>query len=64
MSKPMILIVRSRYPHKKHIKTNYESQSPNDPVLNDKIRKKKSIKKHIKRFETTQVNLLRIILKS
>jgi len=45
MSKPMTLIMRSRYPHKKHIKTNYESQTPNDPVLNDKIRKKNQLKK-------------------
>jgi hypothetical protein len=36
----MTLIVRSRYLHKKQIKTNYEAQSPIDPELNDEIRKK------------------------
>jgi hypothetical protein len=36
----MTLIVRSRYPHKKQIKTNYEAQSSIDPELNDEIKKK------------------------
>ena len=40
----MTLIMRLRYPHKKQIKTDYETQFSTDPILNDKI-KKNSIKK-------------------
>jgi len=40
MPKLVTLIVRSRYSHKKYIKTDYETQFPTDPILNDKIEKK------------------------
>jgi len=42
--KLVTLIVRSRYSCKKQIKINYEIEFSTDPMLNDKIRKKKSIK--------------------
>jgi len=32
--------MRPRYPHRKQIKTNYETQFPTDLVLNNKIEKK------------------------
>jgi hypothetical protein len=54
----MTLIMRLRYPHKKQIKTDYETQFSTDPILNDKI-KKNSIKK--KHRESTGVNSLNII---
>jgi hypothetical protein len=44
MTKPVTLIVRSRYSHKKHIKTDYEVQFSTSLILNDKIRKNKSVK--------------------
>jgi hypothetical protein len=31
--------MRSRYPHRKQIKIDYEVQFPTDPILNDKIEK-------------------------
>jgi len=40
MSKLANLIIRSIYPYKKKIKTNYEIQFSIDPVLNDGIEKK------------------------
>ena len=43
MPKPMNLILRPRYCHKKQIKIYYETQFSIDPMSNDKI-KKKSIK--------------------
>ena len=33
--KPAALIMRSRYPYRKQIKTDYETQFPTDPMLND-----------------------------
>jgi len=44
MLKPVTLIVRQKYSYKKQIKTDYKTQFPTDPMLNDKI-EKKSIKK-------------------
>ena len=44
MSKPVTLILRQRYSHKKQIKIDYETQFPTDQILNDKIKKKTSIK--------------------
>jgi hypothetical protein len=35
MSKPATLIMKPRYPYKKQIKTDYETQFPTDPMLND-----------------------------
>ena len=43
MLKLVTLILRSRYSHKKQIKTDYGAQFLTAPILNDKI-KKKSIK--------------------
>ena len=40
ISKPVTLIVRQRYSHKKHIKTDYKAQLSTDPMFNDKILKK------------------------
>jgi len=60
MIKPVILIVRQKYFYKKQIKTDYETQFPTDPMLNDKI-EKKSIKKTQK---TTWVNPLSTIPRS
>jgi len=57
MLKPVTLIVRQKYSYKKQIKTDYETQFPTDPMLNDKI-EKKSIKKTQK---TTWVNPLSTI---
>jgi hypothetical protein len=31
--------MRPRYPHRKLIKIDYETQFPTDPILNDKIKK-------------------------
>jgi len=53
----MTLIVRSRYLHKKQIKTNYEAQSPIDPELNDEIRKKNQWKKDTKN-DSRQLELI------
>jgi hypothetical protein len=41
MSKPTTLILRPRYLHKNHIKTNYKTQYPINQVLTAGIRKKK-----------------------
>jgi len=57
MLKPVTLIVRQKYSYKKQIKTDYKTQFPTDPMLNDKI-EKKSIKKTQK---TTWVNSLSTI---
>jgi hypothetical protein len=43
MPKPVILIVKLKYSHRKQIKTNYKAQFPTHLVLNDEI-EKKSIK--------------------
>jgi hypothetical protein len=40
MSKLANLIMRLIYPYKKQIKTDYEVQSPTDPMLNDEIEEK------------------------
>jgi hypothetical protein len=37
MSKPVTLIWRPRYPHKKQIKIDYEAQFPIDQMFNDKF---------------------------
>jgi hypothetical protein len=39
MPKPVTLILRPRYFHKKQIKIDYEAQFPTDRMLNDKIEK-------------------------
>jgi hypothetical protein len=44
------MIMRSRYPPRKQIKTNYEAQFSTDPILNDKIERKSQLKK------ITQIN--------
>jgi hypothetical protein len=49
----MTLTVRPIYPHRKQIKTNYETQSHIDLVLNDEIELKNQLKKDIKRPEPT-----------
>jgi hypothetical protein len=52
MSKLVTLIVRSKYSHKKQIKTNYETQFSTDLILNDKIEKKNQLnKRHKKQSE-------------
>jgi hypothetical protein len=48
ISKPVILILRSIYSHKKQIKTDYETQFLTDPILNDKIEKNQLNKRHKK----------------
>jgi hypothetical protein len=58
------LIVGSIYSHKKHIKTDYEAQLSNDPVLNDKIKKNQLNKRQKKQPESTRVKSLSIILGS
>jgi hypothetical protein len=40
MSKPVTLILRQIYSHKKQIKIDYETQFSTDPMLNDIILKK------------------------
>jgi hypothetical protein len=35
MSKLVILIMRSRYSYKKKIKTDYQTQFPTNPILNN-----------------------------
>ena len=37
ISKFVLLIMRSKYPHKKQIKIYYKIQFPTDSILNDKI---------------------------
>ena len=53
----MTLIVRPRYSHKKHIKTNYEAQLSTNLILNDKIKKinhlNKRQKKNLSRLRLT-----------
>jgi hypothetical protein len=44
MPKLVTLILRPRYSYKKQIKIDYETQFPTDQILNDKIKKKTSIK--------------------
>ena len=44
----MTLTVRPIYSHKKQIKIDYEAQLSTDPMLNNKIKKKKIKKKHKK----------------
>jgi hypothetical protein len=45
--------MRPKYPHRKQIKTYYETQLSTDPILNDKIERKNSIRKNKK---ITRVN--------
>jgi len=53
MLKLVTLILRSRYSHKKQIKTDYEAQFLTNPIFNDKIKKNQLNKKTQK---TTRVN--------
>jgi hypothetical protein len=48
MSKPATLIVWPRYSYRKQIKKDYEVQFLTDLMLNDKTKKKNSIKKYHK----------------
>jgi len=48
MLKPMTLIKKPRYPHRKKIKTYYEAQFLIYLMLNDEIEKKNQLKKDIK----------------
>ena len=51
MSKPVTLILRQRYSHKKQIKIDYETQFPTDPMLNNKLKKNQLNKKHKKQLK-------------
>jgi len=53
MLKPTTFFMRSWYPYKKQIKTDYEFQFPTDLVLDNEIEKNNSIKN--KTQKTTQV---------
>jgi hypothetical protein len=53
MLKLVTLILRSRYSHKKQIKTDYEAQFLTNPIFNNKIKKNQLNKKTQK---TTRVN--------
>jgi hypothetical protein len=48
MSKPVTLIMKLKYPHRKQIKTVCKAQFSTESILNDKNLEKKSIKKNIK----------------
>jgi len=63
ISKPVTLILRPIYFHKKQIKINYKTQFATDPMLNNKIEKKNQLnKRHKKQPELTRVNPSSIIL--
>jgi hypothetical protein len=51
MLKLITLIVRSRYSHKKQIKTDHETQFLTDSIFNDKIKKIQLNKRHKKQHE-------------
>lgn len=54
MLKLVTLILRSKYSHKKQIKTDYEAQFLTAPILNDKIENKNQLnKKHKKQLGLT-----------
>ena len=54
ITKLMTLIVRPRYSHKKHIKTDYEAQFSTNLILNDKIKKINHLnKRQKKKLEST-----------
>jgi len=53
MLKLVTLILRSRYSHKKQIKTDYEAQFLTNPIFNNKIKKNQLNKKTQK---TNRVN--------
>jgi len=55
MPKHVTLIVRLRYSHKKHIKTDCEAQFSTDSMLDDKIKKNQLNKKNKKQPESTRV---------
>jgi hypothetical protein len=49
MPKLATLIARLIYSHRKQIKTNYKTQFPTNPMLNDEIEKKIQFKKRHKK---------------
>jgi hypothetical protein len=59
MSKPTTLILKPRYLHKNHIKTNYKAQYSINQVLTAGIRKKNTNK-----IKSIQIYVLNTILKS
>jgi hypothetical protein len=65
MLKPTTFFMRSWYPYKKQIKTDYEFQFPTDLVLDNEIEKKNQLKiRHKKQLKYTRINLLNTIPES